>query len=568
MTLAVLYAGSLGTIKTRDSYVGHTIRRGGEAQASHLHREGLNRIRKRDPGFDEKAFLTRVRDGFLKTQTAWARQDMRPVQAFLSDGVFERFEIYLTMQKALGIRNAMENVNVTTTRVLQVESDQHFDTLHVRIDAAAVDYDIELNGNRVVRNAMKRSEAFTEIWSFLRRPGVKTLSSPGLMEGSCPNCGAPLKITDAAKCGSCDSWVNSGDYDWVLSEITQSCEWRPLGSNRDIEGKAAMEALDPAVNVQFLEDRASVAFWRWQLSHWEPEAKSFKSVASKEAVKALLDERGNGQILYKNAAVGSVETLAFEPGSSLDKAHVMVRWSGEKFRVVDGSAQPEGEAVCSHVFIFGRAKGVKTNPKGGLHSTRCPGCGSPPSDRAIAVCEYCSTPFNDGSRNWTLIDIMPRGLWKKPFVPTPSSPGQFVTPPVARAERSWDDSLSPSTGLAILVAGMVMDGEIDDREMTFASGYAKKNGIPGKRLDSLVASARAGTLEVPSPQTPVQAADYMRGLIEMSLADGVVSSTEQKTLLAFGDRMKLSNTQVELMVRTEKTKLYRAAKNALRGQHA
>lgn len=569
LTLGALYLFAQGSVKTRDGYVGQTIRKGVQAQASHLHRAGLDKLRSRDPGFDEKAFLARVKDGFLKTQTSWARQDMRPVRAFLSDGVFERFEIYLTMQKALGFRNAMEKVDVVSSRVIQVESDPQFDALHIRVDAGAVDYDVELNGGRVIRNEMKRAENFTEIWSFLRRPGAKTLSQPGLMEGACPNCGAPLKIVDAAKCSSCDSWVNSGEYDWVLSEITQSCEWRPLRTNQDIAGKAAMEALDPGISVQFLEDRASVAFWRWQLAHWEEDAKSFTSVASVDMKNSMLAERSKGRILYKNSAVGSVETLALEPGETLDKAHVLVRWSAEKFKIVDKAAQPEGEAVCSHVFIFGRKKGVKTDPRGGLRSTRCPGCGSPPSDRSVAVCEYCSTPFNDGSRSWTLIEIQPRGLWKKPFVAAPARADATAAPPHAPAEASsWDDMMSPSDALAILVAGMVMDGQIDDREIKYAHGYAQKNGIPTKRIDALVTSARAGTLEVPSPKTPVQAAGYMQGLIAMSLADGVVSNAEQNTLLAFGERMKLSKAQVQLMVRTERAKMYSAAKDALNGKTA
>lgn len=124
--------------------------------------------------------------------------------------------------------------------------------------------------------------------------------------------------------------------------------------------------------------------------------------------------------------------------------------------------------------------------------------------------------------------------------------------------------MSPSDALAILVAGMAMDGRIEPREVQFAKQYAQKNAIPDKRIDTLVASARAGTLEVPRPVTARQATDYMRGLIDMSLADGLLSGRERQTLLAFGERMNLAKSDVERMVNAERARLYREAKDALK----
>lgn len=564
LTLFLLYLFFVAGQQGHSRHVGSTIRRGVEAQASHLREAGFEKIRARDPAFDEAAFLRRVKNGFLKTQEAWSRQDMRAVRAFLSDGVFERFRIYLEMQKALGFRNAMEGVSVLASAVIQAESDPHFDTLHVRIDAAATDYDVSLEGRKVLRNEMKRQEPFTEIWSFLRRPGAKTLAKPGLIEGACPNCGSPLEIADSAKCGACDSWVNSGEYDWVLAEITQACEWKPLRTGAPIPGLADLAPGDPALNAQFLEDRASVAFWRWQIAHWEESAASLAGVAVGAVTAALLDSQKTDRALYKNAAVGGVDALAFEAGEPMDRAHVQVRWSAEKYRVVDGEAEPDGQAVCCHVFIFGRKHGVKTDARSGLRSARCPSCGAPPSERTQAACEYCSAPFNDGSRDWTLLEITPRGRWRMPAMASSAARPSPAAPSAAAARSSWDGPMSPGDALAVLVAGMVMDGVIEQREVDFARSYARKNSIPEKRIEALVASARAGKLEVPRPSGPQQAVDYMRGLIDMSFADGTVSNAELRTLLAFGERMRLPPAQVKLMVNTERSRLYQEAKAALK----
>ena len=35
---------------------------------------------------------------------------------------------------------------------------------------------------------------------------------------------APVDIARAATCKACNAFLRSGEYDWVLSEITQTCE--------------------------------------------------------------------------------------------------------------------------------------------------------------------------------------------------------------------------------------------------------------------------------------------------------------------------------------------------------
>ena len=49
----------------------------------------------------------------------------------------------------------------------------------------------------------------------------------------------------------------------MLAEITQPEEWRPWMTNAAIEGLDQLQAKDPSVSRQELEDRASVVFWKW-----------------------------------------------------------------------------------------------------------------------------------------------------------------------------------------------------------------------------------------------------------------------------------------------------------------
>ena len=161
----------------------------GGGQLSTRMAEELARLRGRDPAFAEREFLRRAGAAFHKIQEAWSAGDMAPARAFISDGVSERFERQLSSLKARGLRNLMEGVEVRDIELLSCVSDKHFDELCVRVEAAASDRMVDASGATV--SGGEGRQPFEEVWTFLRRPGAKTLKGPGLIEGNCPSCGAP-----------------------------------------------------------------------------------------------------------------------------------------------------------------------------------------------------------------------------------------------------------------------------------------------------------------------------------------------------------------------------------------
>lgn len=570
VTLFALYMFYLFYLEGAAAHQRRAIARGVVTQRADQLQARLAALRARDPAFDMERFLERVGGAFRRVQEAWCAQDMAPARALLSDGVHERFAIYLAMQKAMGVRNRMEELSVSELRPALVRCDPHFDTIHVSIRAAAIDLDERLEDGRVVRNAERRSEEFVEVWSFLRRPGAKTLGRPGLLEGFCPSCGAPVEIKDAARCGACGSWISSGEYDWMLAEITQACEWSPREAERGAPGLAELQARDPALNVQFLEDRASLMFWRWQAAHWEAGAESLRPVALAACAERFLREQGSSKRLYRNAAVGAVELLAISAAEGRDLAHLLVKWSAEAFVARDGGAEPQGSVEFHHVFSLARKAGAATDARAGLRSSVCPGCGAPPAGRQEAACAYCGAPLNDGARQWTLAEVVPHGRWTAPrgdptpprqapdARPAPASPG---LPSAAEPADGWDHSLPPGEALAILVGGMVVDGQIDAKELELARDYARRHAVPERRLLRLVEAARTGGLEIPRPRDLEQAKRFLRGVIQMSLADGTISRRERDTLASYGRHLRLPPAELEAMIAGERQALYRRVRD-------
>jgi len=538
-----------GTPYAGERRMTRTIVQDREARETARKDQALEQIRQRDPAFSQAGFLARAREAFLKVQQAWSGQDMRPARAFISDGVMERFGIQLEMLKARGRRNDMSAVNVSDCYILEAESDAHFDTLHVRICASAVDTEVSLADGRRVRGS-GQPEVFSEVWSFLRRPGAQTLGKPGLIEGCCPNCGAGLSIGDAAQCGSCKSWINSGEYDWVLSEITQTSAFALRAGGEAVAGFAALAQRDPLLNTQFLEDRASVAFWRWQRAIVQGEAKPLLPVATTQFCAAW-DAAAQRALRFDYAAVGAVEVQAFERRETQDLAHVAVRWAGTVAQSADG----RGDAVLprEHVFTLARNSSVQTDPNAGLNSCRCPNCGAPPASREVAACEYCGTPFNDGSRQWVLTQVQPAAAWQAPR-PEAAAPPR---PPLM--DLGWVQNLSTEEVMAVLIRAMLADGSIDPRERAFLDRYAQNNHVPPGTVDGLIEAARHDQLRIPRAQTPQEAMACLDGLIEMSLADGKVDLAELRLMLAYAESHGIERRRVEQRIKERRLSLYQQA---------
>ncbi len=501
--------------------------------------EELSRLRTRDPAFDEREFLRRAGAAFLKIQDAWSAGNMSSARAFISDGVRERFDRQLAGLKARGLRNLMEGAEIRDIELLACRSDKHFDELWVRVAAAASDRMVDESG-ATVSGSPGRQE-FEEVWSFLRRPGAKTLKGSGLIEGSCPSCGAALPLADASQCPACKTWVNSGEYDWVLAEITQSCEWVMREPSRDVDGWAAAAVGDPALNLPTLEDRTSVIFWRWLEARRSSDVAPLRPVAD-EAFCRAFDTTGNA--VFDDAAVGAVEVVAFEDAGAWARVHVGVKWSA-------------GGDLRRHFFVLQRAAGAKTDARRGLSTSRCPSCGAPPAERSEAACGYCSSPLNDGKKDWVLTDIMPFGEWRRPG----GVGATRAMPPIAGLD--WGADMSPADAFGVLARAMLADGESNLAERSFLDAYAKSRGLPSAKAAEIVTAARSGLLDAPKAQDGAQAETLLRGMIRMSLADGVVTEDERAALHSFAARFGLRPDDITTMIAEERAAMGRSIRGVV-----
>jgi hypothetical protein len=220
-------------------------------------------------------------------------------------------------------------------------------------------------------------------------------------------------MNQSAQCAHCKALLRSGEYDWVLTEITQESEWSGV-RRRDIPGLDDLRRRDPDFNAAGIEDRASVAFWRFATAERLGKADPLRKVASPSFLKTfephLHAPPGQPRLFRGDDAVGSVQLLGILPGDPCDRALVEVTWNGTQYAAgAEGPPRPVGpEALFHTILVFFRRADAKTEVGKGISSAHCPSCGAPESGGTSNACDYCGAVLTDGAHAWVLDAFLSR----------------------------------------------------------------------------------------------------------------------------------------------------------------
>ncbi|HYM49240.1 MAG TPA: Tim44-like domain-containing protein [Candidatus Limnocylindrales bacterium] len=187
--------------------------------------QGMAALQAKDPNFNEQVFNDRAQTTFFALQKAWVDRNLEPARVYLSDAIYHRWKMQIDQMMAAHKRDVLENLVVGGIRVVKVQTDANFDSITVRIDAAATDYTVDDQSGRMVSGS-RQQQPFTEYWTFTRSGTVRTKAGESAEITQCPNCGAPLTINESGVCQYCKAVVTTGQFGWVLGNITQASEWQ------------------------------------------------------------------------------------------------------------------------------------------------------------------------------------------------------------------------------------------------------------------------------------------------------------------------------------------------------
>jgi hypothetical protein len=184
---------------------------------------GITALRARDPNFNQQVFVDRAQMTFFVLQNAWMARNLEPARIYLSDAIYHRWKLQVDQFVALHKRDMLEDLAVNGCLIAKVASDANFDSITVRFDAIAKDYEVDDSGKVV--SGDKTIQPFTEFWTFIRSQAARTRVGETAQITQCPNCGGPVSINESGICAYCKATVTTGQFGWVLNNITQASEW-------------------------------------------------------------------------------------------------------------------------------------------------------------------------------------------------------------------------------------------------------------------------------------------------------------------------------------------------------
>lgn len=178
-------------------------------------------IKRYDPNFSAEDFTAFARFVFVTIQDAWSNRDLQPVRIYLHDNLFNQTQRQVERKIANGVINKIENVAVSTAYLTSYRKDKNLEYLTVYLNARLTDYEVNEKTGAVLRGDPSARYELRYLLRFVRNSGVQTNEVNGdLQAHNCPNCGAPLEMSNAGKCDYCDSIITTGEYTWVLSEYS------------------------------------------------------------------------------------------------------------------------------------------------------------------------------------------------------------------------------------------------------------------------------------------------------------------------------------------------------------
>lgn len=175
-------------------------------------------LAREDPQVTQAALDARLRLIYDELNAAWSRRDLGGARPYVSDGLFDYLQYWVTAYERQGLRNALEGMRIVEWKTVKVLRDRHYDSLTVRLWGSGRDYTVRQTTGDVVSGDPKHDRFYSEYWTLIRGAGVRGAPRS---DKSCPNCGAPLDVNMAGACEHCGAKITSGQFDWVLSKIEQ-----------------------------------------------------------------------------------------------------------------------------------------------------------------------------------------------------------------------------------------------------------------------------------------------------------------------------------------------------------
>jgi uncharacterized membrane protein YebE (DUF533 family) len=195
-------------------------------------------------------------------------------------------------------------------------------------------------------------------------------------------------------------------------------------------------------------------------------------------------------------------------------------------------------------YVLIRKPNVKSSTDTALRSLHCPGCGAANVQNSTGACRYCGLQQNDGSASWVLESVESFTGFKRMPAPTVKF-----------------SKLEEEHAMQCMIAVMFADGHVDDKETKYLKKMAKQKGISIERLQQLIDQVNSDQkIEMFNSTNRAEQMNFIRMIIRMCLADGVINASERKLLKTLAARFGYLDADINVYIRKEKSEMLQATK--------
>ncbi len=503
---------------------------------------GLAALVKRNPNFDRDSFLKKVETAFFGIQNAWMEQNLKGVRRYISDGVYQRFYTQFAMMELLGQKNTLSNIKIHQMSIDKAEQDGPYDVIHVSIHASMLDRFVCQSYSAFNHEGY---EDFVEYWSFIKRTGPSSGNGGLYNDNNCPHCGSPLPedMGERGQCQYCNSIVNSGDYDWVLAEITQSIDYVEDGAARNAGLSANVASLrkkDPTFSVQMLEDKASNAYMQILRARCLAQPLVARRFVS-DRIFSWLEEQSHKQkdsnrTAYNRLYLNKVTLSGLRQKPDRDLLDFSLTASLQEISLESsGKAKLRDPAVREESWILSLSRSSDFKAaKGSVFQHSCASCGAPIQDSLDLSCPYCKHAYNSGKFEWTVDGFERPGQFRQALKQEAFE--QSTETAKIKTISSFDplryDKLYDVRDYALtnLMVMSMADGIFSPEEREACLKIGKQLGYSTESMEALIRLATGGKLRIKMPHDTSKRQKIISMMEDIASIDGQISQEEQAIL--------------------------------------
>ncbi|HLP11303.1 MAG TPA: TIM44-like domain-containing protein [Flavobacteriales bacterium] len=477
--------------------------------------------------FNEAVFIEKSKLAFNEVQRAWEKKNMSPVRKYISDGVYQRFNTQIIMMNHLEQTNTISHLKLLETKIALIELEDPYEIIHVQYKAEITDSFVSAKYSGINQ---KFNEEFIEFWTYIRKKGDK--HNDLYQNNNCPNCGDALpEMGEVSKCPSCQTYTNTGEFDWILCEITQPEEFIDFVNNMSqktyLQNRLEeYKAKNLETNTQFLEDKASNAYLQVRVAHAVKDMSRICRFSTKEFFESVQNME-HEPYLFNRIFLRDVSMVNILENDTHYFAAFSIQCKEQKVIIRKGELQKMDQALIgvNNILVMTLAK----NNQMGKHSVlahNCSQCGGPVGDTIVLNCQYCGNQLNDEKKDWVVCGLMSRDEYA-------SYKEQFTTRMVPdKKEEKFIEIDMHARDFAInnMMVVMMADGSLGDEEREFAIKVAKKLGFNSNKISALWEHTSANKLGIMMPDDKKSQQKVYKYMKKAAKIDGVISEPEQNIL--------------------------------------